>query len=75
MWKNCEQVLFNNAHFFKLSEKLIVLDVMATMIPGDIEKFGTEGEKAFYKFLDGVAKPDAHSLCWYTPDVNGWVIG
>jgi hypothetical protein len=30
---------------------------MATMIPGDIEEFGTEGEKAFYKFLDEVAKP------------------
>jgi hypothetical protein len=29
---------------------------MATMIPGDIEEFGTEGEKAFYKFLEGVAK-------------------
>ena len=74
------------------------------MIPGDIEEFGTEGEKAFYpgsgkqrplagmsprlgvrpmplvlhvglhKFLEGVAKPDAHYLCWYTPDINGWVI-
>jgi hypothetical protein len=30
---------------------------MATMIPGDIEEFGTEREKAFYKFLEGVAKP------------------
>ena len=30
---------------------------MATMIPGDIEEFGTESEKAFYKFLEGVAKP------------------
>ena len=27
---------------------------MATMIPGDIEEFGAEGEKAFYKF-DGQA--------------------
>jgi Nuclease-related domain/UvrD-like helicase C-terminal domain/AAA domain len=44
---------------------------MATMIPGDIEEFGTEGEKAFYKFLEGVAKPDVHYLCWYTPDING----
>jgi len=44
---------------------------MATMIPGDIEEFGTEGEKAFYKFLEGVAKPDAYYLCWYTPDING----
>jgi hypothetical protein len=44
---------------------------MATMIPSDIEEFGTEGEKAFYKFLEGVAKPDAHYLCWYTPDIDG----
>jgi len=44
---------------------------MATMIPGDIEEFGTEGEKTFYRFLEGVAKPDAHYLCWYTPDING----
>jgi hypothetical protein len=44
---------------------------MATMIPDDIEEFGTEGEKAFYKFLEGVAKPDAHYICWYTPDING----
>jgi hypothetical protein len=27
-----------------------------------------------HKFLEGVAKPDAHYLCWYTPDINGWVI-
>jgi hypothetical protein len=37
---------------------------MATMIPNDIGEFETEGEKAFYKFLEGVAKPDAHYLCW-----------
>jgi hypothetical protein len=30
---------------------------MATMIPNGIEEFGTEGEKAFYKFLESVAKP------------------
>jgi len=47
---------------------------MATMIPGDIEEFGTEGEKAFYKFLEGVAKPDAHYLCWYTPDMRRSVV-
>jgi hypothetical protein len=41
------------------------------MIPDDIEKFETEGEKAFYKFLEGVAKPDGRYLCWYTPDING----
>jgi hypothetical protein len=44
---------------------------MAMMIPGDIGEFGTEGERTFYKFLEGVAKPDAHYLCWYTPDING----
>ena len=44
---------------------------MATMIPNDIGEFETEGEKTFYKFLEGVAKPDAHYLCWYTPDING----
>ena len=44
---------------------------MATMMPGDIWEFETEGEKTFYKFLEGVAKPDVNYLCWYTPDVNG----
>jgi hypothetical protein len=44
---------------------------MATMMPSDIGEFETEGEKAFYKFLEGVAKPDAHYLCWYLPEVNG----
>ena len=44
---------------------------MATMIPSDIGEFETEGEKTFYKFLEGVAKPDAHYLCWYLPEVNG----
>ena len=29
---------------------------MATMIPGDIEEFETEGEGTFYKFIEGVAK-------------------
>ena len=41
------------------------------MIPGDIEEFETEGEKAFYRFLEKVGKPDVHYLCWYTPDING----
>lgn len=44
---------------------------MAIMMPSDIGEFETEGEKTFYKFLEGVAKPDAHYLCWYTPDING----
>jgi len=44
---------------------------MATMMPSDIGEFETEGERAFYKFLEGVAKPDAHYLCWNLPEVNG----
>jgi len=40
------------------------------MIPEDIGEFETEGEKAFYKFLESVAKPDAHYLCRYLPDIN-----
>lgn len=44
---------------------------MATMMPSDVGEFETEGEKAFYKFLEGVAKPDVHYLCWYLPEVNG----
>jgi len=32
---------------------------MATTVPSDIGEFETEGKKAFYKFLEGVAKPDA----------------
>ena len=41
------------------------------MMPSDIGEFETEGERTFYKFLEGVAKPDAHYLCWYLPEVNG----
>jgi len=44
---------------------------MATTIPSDIEEFGTEGEKAFFKFLESVAKPDSHYTCWCLPDVSG----
>ena len=44
---------------------------MATMVPSNIGEFETEGEKAFYKFLEGVAKPDTHYLCWYLPEING----
>jgi hypothetical protein len=29
---------------------------MATMVPSDIGEFETEGEEAFYKFFEGVAK-------------------
>jgi len=41
------------------------------MIPEDVEEFGTEGEKIFYKFLKAVAKPDGRYLCWYLPDIKG----
>ena len=44
---------------------------MATMIPSDNEEFRTEGEKAFFRFLQSVAKPDSHYTCWYLPDVSG----
>jgi hypothetical protein len=44
---------------------------MAVMIPNDVEEFGTEGEKIFYRFLEAVAKPDGRYLCWYLPDIKG----
>jgi len=44
---------------------------MATMMPSDIGEFETEGEKTFYKFLEGMGKPDTHYLCWYLPEING----
>jgi hypothetical protein len=31
---------------------------MATMMPSDIEEFETEGEKTFYRFLEGVGEDD-----------------
>ncbi len=43
---------------------------MATMIPSDIEEFGTEGEKAFFKFLHAVAKFDLRYVAWYLPDIK-----
>ena len=43
---------------------------MATMIPGDVASFTTEGERQFYRFLEGVAKPDAQNISWYTPDID-----
>lgn len=42
---------------------------MATMIPDAVECFQTEGEEQVYRFLAGVAKPDAAHIAWYTPDV------
>lgn len=44
---------------------------MATMIPENVERFTTDGEKQSYCFLEAVAKPDEDYLCWYLPDVLG----
>ena len=44
---------------------------MATMIPGGIEEFKTEGERRFYRFLESVAKPDHEFTTWYLPDIEG----
>jgi len=44
---------------------------MATMIPKNVERFATDGEKVFYAFLGKVAKPDAQYIAWYTPDIEG----
>ena len=44
---------------------------MATMIPEDIERFTTEGEKQVYHFLAAVAKPDSNYTVWYSPDIKG----
>jgi hypothetical protein len=44
---------------------------MATMIPGGIEEFKTEGERCFYRFLESVAKPDQEFTSWYLPDIEG----
>ncbi len=44
---------------------------MATMIPKNVECFTTDGEKAFYRFLEKVAIPDAQYIAWYTPDIEG----
>jgi len=44
---------------------------MATMVPGNVEEFTTEGERQFYKFLEVVAKPDSRHITWYTPNIEG----
>jgi len=41
------------------------------MIPENIERFTTEGERQFYKFLESVAKPDSQYFVWYSPDIKG----
>jgi hypothetical protein len=40
------------------------------MIPENVQVFKTEGEKAFYRFLQNVAKPDAQYVVWYCPDLD-----
>jgi superfamily I DNA and RNA helicase len=44
---------------------------MALMIPDNVERFATDGERQFYRFLEGVAKPDSTHIAWYTPDIHG----
>jgi superfamily I DNA and RNA helicase len=44
---------------------------MALMIPDNVELFATDGERQFYRFLEGVAKPDSTHIAWYTPDIQG----
>jgi hypothetical protein len=41
------------------------------MIPENVERFSTDGEKQSYRFLEAVAKPDEDYLCWYLPDIKG----
>jgi len=43
---------------------------MATMMPSDIGEFETEGERTFYKFLAGVAKPYSRCFSRFTADIN-----
>jgi hypothetical protein len=43
---------------------------MATMIPNNVEEFRTEGEGAFPKFLQSVAKPDSRYVRWYLSDTD-----
>ncbi len=44
---------------------------MSTMIPNNVDRFATDGERQFYGFLKKVAKPDAQFITWYTPDIQG----
>ena len=44
---------------------------MAIMIPKNVKSFKTEGEKAFYLFLQKVARPDEQYTVWYSPDLSG----
>ena len=40
------------------------------MIPENVQTFKTDGERAFYQFLQSVAKPDDQYIVWYSPDLN-----
>jgi len=40
------------------------------MIPEDVKRFRTEGERSTYHFLQSVAKPDDQFIVWYSPDLN-----
>ncbi len=44
---------------------------MAIMIPEDVEKFTTDGERQVYQFFTAVAKPDPAYIVWYSPDIQG----
>ena len=44
---------------------------MALMIPDDIERFNTDGEERFYRFLQAAAKPGSKHVAWYLPDIEG----
>ena len=43
---------------------------MATMIPENVQAFKTDGERAFYYFLQTVARPDDQYVAWYSPDLD-----
>jgi hypothetical protein len=43
---------------------------MPLIIPDDIEKFTTDGEEVFCRFLRSVAKPDNQYIVWYSPDIS-----
>jgi len=40
------------------------------MVPEDIERFTTDGEKTFYRFLQSCAKPDSQFITWYLPNIQ-----
>ena len=44
---------------------------MAIMIPDAVKQFSTDGEQQFYMFIETVARPHDHFICWHTPNING----